>query len=380
MPWPAEKPGLSVSYERMIKQTAFYLIHRSLNAKIVEFAGFQMPVQYEGIIAEHMAVRNSVGVFDVSHMGEFFVKGKDALPFIQKVTVNDASKLVSGKVQYSAACYEDGGIVDDLLVYSFGDYYMIVVNASNIEKDFEWFKKNSEGFDVELKNRSDDFSLLAVQGRNSLPVLQKLTGTNLSDMKYYTFREGMVAGIDAIISRTGYTGEKIGFEIYIPSEVVTSEKLWNAVFDAGNEYNIKPIGLGARDTLRLEAGYCLYGNDIDNTTNTIEAGLEWITKPEKGDFNGKPKIMSELQHGPARKLVGFKVDSRLVARHGYELYSNGSKIGHVTSGSNSPVLGRNIGLGYVAKEFAEAGKKFQVKIRNEYVSAEVVKLPFVEKK
>jgi len=361
------------------KQTAFYLIHRSLGAKIVDFAGFLMPVQYEGIIAEHMAVRSSVGVFDVSHMGEFFVKGSDALAFIQKVTVNDASNLVPGKVQYSAACYEDGGIVDDLLVYSFGDYYMIVVNASNIDKDFEWFKNNTAGFDVELKNRSDDFSLLAVQGEKSLPTLQKLTGTNLSEMKYYTFKEGMVAGIDAIISRTGYTGEKIGFEIYIPSEVVASEKLWNSIFDAGKQYNIKPIGLGARDTLRLEAGYCLYGNDIDNTTNTIEAGLGWITKPGKGDFNGKPKIISELEHGPSRKLVGFTVSSRLVARHGYEIFSNGSRIGHVTSGSSSPVLGKNIGLGYVKKEFADTGKKFQVKIRNEYVNAEVVKLPFIEK-
>ena len=209
-------------------------------------------------------------MFDVSHMGEFFVKGKDALAFIQKVTTNDASKLAKGKVQYSAACYEDGGVVDDLLVYCFGDYYMIVVNASNIEKDFEWFSKNKTGFDVTLENKSDQYSLLAVQGRNSLAALQKLTDTNLSEMKYYTFTEGKVAGTDAIISRTGYTGEKVGFEIYVSSDKVASEKLWNAIFEAGKEFNIKPIGLGARDTLRLEAGYCLYGNDIDNTTNTID--------------------------------------------------------------------------------------------------------------
>lgn len=362
----------------MAKKTAFYDIHKSLGAKIVEFAGFEMPVQYEGIIAEHMAVRNSVGVFDVSHMGEFIIKGKDAISFLQKVTTNDVSKLVRGKVQYSAACYEDGGVVDDLLVYSFGDYYMTVVNASNIDKDFAWFEKNQFG-DVELINKSDDYSLLAVQGKNSLPTLQKLTDTSLSDMKYYTFREGKVAGIDAIISRTGYTGEKVCFEIYISSDKDTSEKLWNAVFEAGNEFNIKPVGLGARDTLRLEAGYCLYGNDIDNTTNTIEAGLGWITKPDKGDFNGKPKIMEQLTGGISRKLVGFVVDGRLVARHGHEIYSNGNHIGHVTSGSMSPVLGKNIGLGYVSKEHASPGERIQVKIRNEYVNSEVVKIPFISK-
>jgi len=363
----------------MAQKTAFYNIHKSLGAKIVEFAGFEMPVQYEGIIAEHMAVRNSVGVFDVSHMGEFFVRGPDALAFVQKVTVNDASKLVKGKIQYSAACYEDGGIVDDLLVYGYGDFFMIVVNAANLKKDFDWFVKNSAGFNVELTNKSDDFSLLAVQGKNSLPTMQKLTDTDLSAMKYYTFTEGKVAGLDAIISRTGYTGEKMGFEIYVTSDIAPSEKLWNAIFEAGKEFSIKPIGLGARDTLRLEAGYCLYGNDIDNTTNTIEAGLGWITKPDKGDFNGKPKIVSELLSGCKRKLAGFIVDSRLVARHGYEIYKDRSKIGHVTSGSNAPVLGKNIGLGYVTKEYSEPGNNIQVKIRNDFINAEVVKIPFVTK-
>jgi aminomethyltransferase len=366
----------------MAKRTAFFDIHKSLGAKIVEFAGFEMPVQYEGIISEHMAVRNSVGVFDVSHMGEFIIKGKDALAFLQKVTTNDVSKLVKGKVQYSAACYVDGGIVDDLLVYCFGDYYMTVVNASNIEKDFAWFEKNNTPgaySDVELTNKSDDFSLLAVQGKNSLPTLQKLTDTNLSEMKYYTFKEGKVAGIDAIISRTGYTGEKVCFEIYVSSDKLTSEVLWNAIFEAGKEFDIKPIGLGARDTLRLEAGYCLYGNDIDKTTNTIEAGLGWITKPDKGDFNGKPKVMEQLQNGVSRKLVGFVVDGRLVARHGYEIYNDGKQIGHVTSGSASPVLGKNIGLGYVAKEFASPGSKVKVKIRNDFIDSEIVKLPFVSK-
>ena len=362
----------------MAKKTAFYDIHKALGGKIVEFAGFEMPVQYEGIIAEHMAVRNSVGVFDVSHMGEFLVKGKDALSFIQKVTTNDASKLVKGKVQYSAACYEDGGIVDDLLVYSFGDHYMIVVNASNIDKDFAWFQKYRSG-DVELINNSDNVSLLAVQGKNSQPALQKLTDTKLAEMKYYTFTEGKVAGIDAIISRTGYTGEKICFEIYVDSDIKTSEKLWNAIFEAGKEFNIKPIGLGARDTLRLEAGYCLYGNDIDNTTNPIEAGLGWITKQNKGDFNGKPKVMSELENGVTRKLCGFIVDSKLVARHGYDIYGDGAKTGYVTSGSMSPVLGKNIGLGYVEKKYSEPGSTMQVKIRNDFVNAQIVKIPFVSK-
>ncbi len=363
----------------MAKKTAFYDIHKSMGAKIVDFAGFEMPVQYEGIIAEHMAVRNSVGVFDVSHMGEFFVKGKDALAFVQKVTTNDASKLVKGKIQYSAACYEDGGVVDDLLVYCYGDFFMIVVNASNIEKDFAWFQQNAKGFDVTLENRSDDFSLLAVQGKNSITTLQKLTDTNLSDMKYYTFTEGKIAGIDAIISRTGYTGEAIGFEIYVSSDKAISEKLWNEIFKAGAEFNIKPIGLGARDTLRLEAGYCLYGNDIDKTTNTIEAGLGWITKPRKGDFNGKPKVDSELASGPARKLAGFIVNGRLAARHGYEIFDNGSAIGIVTSGSVSPCLNKNIGLGYVRKEYSEPGTKIKIKVRNDFVEAEVVKIPFVGK-
>jgi aminomethyltransferase len=361
-----------------VKKTAFYDIHKKYGAKIVEFAGFEMPIQYEGIIAEHMSVRNSLGVFDVSHMGEFIIKGKDALPFLQKVTTNDVSKLTKGKIQYSAACYEDGGIVDDLLVYSFGDYYITVVNASNMEKDFEWFQKNKFG-DVEILNKSDDYSLLAVQGKNAINTLQKLTDINLNDIKYYSFAEGKVAGVDIIISRTGYTGEKIGFELYISSDKQTSEKVWNAIFEAGAEYNIKPIGLGARDTLRLEAGYCLYGNDIDNTTNTIEAGLGWITKPAKGDFNGKPKVVEQLEKGTSRKLVGFIVDSRLVARHGYEIYNNGDKIGFVTSGSTSPVLGKNIGMGYVANEFSKTGNTIKIKIRNDFVNSEIVKIPFVSK-
>jgi aminomethyltransferase len=363
----------------LAKKTAFYDLHKAYNAKIVDFAGFEMPVQYDGIIAEHMAVRNSVGVFDVSHMGEFFVKGKDALAFIQKCTTNDASKLTKGKIQYSAMCYNDGGVVDDLLVYCSGDHFMLVVNASNIEKDFNWLASNKTGFDVELTNHSDEFSLLAVQGKNAIATLKKLTDTDLESMKYYTFTEGKIAGVDTIISRTGYTGEGVGFELYIPSDNATSEKVWKEIFSAGEEFNIKPIGLGARDTLRLEAGYCLYGNDIDKTTNTIEAGLGWITKPKKGEFNGKAKVDSELANGSARKLAGFIVNGRLAARHGYEIYDENGKIGHVTSGSISPCLNKNIGLGYVETKYSTPGTKIKIKVRNDFVEAEVVKIPFVGK-
>lgn len=360
----------------MIKRTAFYDIHKSLGAKIITFAGFEMPVQYEGIIAEHLVVRNSVGMFDISHMGEFIVKGKDALSFIQKVTTNDASKLTPGKVQYTAACYDDGGIVDDLLVYCFDSYYMMVVNASNIEKDFLWFKKFLNG-DAELINVSDDYSLIAVQGRNSLPALQKLTNVNLSGMKYYSFIENRIGDTDVIISRTGYTGESMGFEIYTNSDKNNSEKLWNLIFEAGKEFNIKPVGLGARDTLRLEAGYCLYGNDIDNTTNPIEAGLGWITKTVKPDFNGRQKIISQLENGISRKLCGFILSGRSVARNSNDIFCDSEKIGYVTSGNLSPILNKNIGLGYLKKEFTEPEMNISIKIRDNFVDAEVVKTPFI---
>lgn len=360
-------------------KTAFYDIHKSLNAKIISFAGFLMPVQYEGIIAEHLAVRNSVGVFDVSHMGEFIVKGKDALPFIQKCTTNDASKLKPGKVQYSAMCYENGGIVDDLLVYCFDDYYMLVVNAANIQKDFQWLSSNLNGFDAELINDSNKYSLLAVQGKNSLSTLQKLTETKLDELKYYTYANGKIAGIDAVISRTGYTGEKIGFEIYCSSEKTQSEIIWNEIFNAGSEFNIKPVGLGARDTLRLEAAYCLYGNDIDSNTNTIEAGLGWITKTNKGSFNGKSKIEQVLNDGPSRKLVGFIVEGKLPARKGYEIYADSSPKGFVTSGSFSPCLNKNIGLGYIDANYSAEGTYIKIKIRNDFADAQIVKTPFVKK-
>ena len=260
-----------------MKKTAFNNIHKKFGAKLVDFAGYEMPVQYEGIIAEHKAVRESVGVFDVSHMGEVEVRGKDAFDFVQRITTNDVSKLETGDVQYSAMCLKDGGIVDDLLVYNCGDHYMLVINASNIDKDIKWMQENLSG-DVTLKNISDETSLLAVQGKNSLATLQKLTDINLSEIEYYKFVTGKIAGQDAIISHTGYTGEKVCFELYTSSDIKKSEDLWNAIFEAGKEFGIKPAGLGARDTLRLEHAFRLYGNDMDESNNTIEAGLGWIRK------------------------------------------------------------------------------------------------------
>ena len=360
-----------------MKETAFTEIHRSLGAKLVEFAGFEMPVQYSCIIEEHLAVRKRVGVFDVTHMGEFIVRGKDAAAFLQRVTINDVSKLFDGRVQYSAMCYDEGGIVDDLLVYHCGDHFMLVVNASNTKKDFDWLKSHIGG-DVQLTDRSDEYSLLAVQGPHSLAALQKLTKVNLSAVEYYHFVRGTLAGIDMIISRTGYTGE-LGFELYFPSDAATGRKVWDAVFDAGKEFGIAPIGLGARDTLRLEMAFCLYGNDIDQSTHPLEAGLGWITKLSKGEFIGKKAIVKAKAAGLKRKLVGFVLDEKAVARHGYPLAVNGTEIGHVTSGTFSPSLERAIGLGYVAAGNDEVGKKIHVVIRGKEVPATIVKLPFVHK-
>ncbi len=359
-----------------MKKTAFYNIHKALGAKIVPFAGYEMPIQYEGIIAEHKAVRESVGVFDVSHMGEVEVRGKDAFDFVQRITTNDVSKLDKGDVQYSAMCLKNGGIVDDLLVYNLGDHYMLVINASNIDKDIKWMEENLSS-DVTLKNISDETSLLAVQGKNSIHTLQKLTDTDLSAIEYYKFVQGKVAGQDVIISHTGYTGEKICFEIYSSSDVEKSEALWNAIFEAGKEYNIKPVGLGARDTLRLEYAFRLYGNDMDENYNTIEAGLGWITKPDKGEFNGKEKIL-EAKANPGKKLVGFMLEDRMVARHGQEVYSGDTKIGVVTSGSLSPMLNKNIGLAYIDKGFNKIGTPIEILLRDKRLKATVVKTPFLE--
>jgi aminomethyltransferase len=360
-----------------VKRTAFYDIHRSLGAKMVEFAGFDMPVQYTGILDEHRRVREAVGVFDVSHMGEVEIRGKDALAFVQRITINDAAKLVPGRVQYSAMCYEDGGIVDDLLVYHMGDHYMLVVNAANLDKDVAWMKQQLSG-DATLEDRSDAVSLLAVQGPKSLLTLSSLSDVDLSGLAYYHWVRGAVAGVDMVISRTGYTGE-LGFELYFPSDPGTGAKVWSALMDAGRAHGIGPVGLGARDTLRLEMGFCLYGHDIDQSTNPIEAGLGWITKTDKGEFIGRTPIVKAKQDGVKRRLVGFTLGEKAFPRQGYPIRSGGVPAGKVTSGTFSPVLDKGIGMGYVDAPCAKVGTPVSVVIRDHDAPAVVVPLPFIKK-
>jgi aminomethyltransferase len=360
-----------------LKRTAFFDIHRKLHARMVEFAGYEMPLQYSSIIEEHKLVRQSVGIFDVSHMGEVEIWGKDALALLQLITINDVSRLSNGRAQYSAMCYEDGGIVDDLLIYSMGDHYMLVLNASNIAKDIEWMQRHMTG-DVYVKNKSDDISLLAIQGPKSLATLQKLTQADLSSIKYYHYVVASLAGVDMVISRTGYTGE-LGFEIYFPSDSSTGERVWSAIMDAGKEFGIAPCGLGARDTLRLEMGFCLYGHDIDQTTNPLESGLGWITKFDKGEFIGRSAILKAKQEGLKRKLVAFSIDGKAFPRSGYAIHSNGSEIGSVTSGTFSPILDKGIGMGYVKTEHAKVGNSINVHIRDRELPATVVSLPFIKK-
>jgi len=359
-----------------MKTVPLHQVHIQLGAKIVPFAGFEMPVRYSSDMEEHHTVRNNVGVFDVSHMGEFSVKGPKALDLIQKVSANDASVLFDGKVQYSYLPNEDGGVVDDLLVYRYNaEEYLLVVNASNIEKDWNWIQShNTEG--VEMKNISDDLCLLAVQGPNATATLQKLTEVDLSAMEYYTFKVGTMAGIEeVIISATGYTGAG-GFEIYIKKEV--AEQMWNAIFEAGKEFNIQPVGLGARDTLRLEKGFCLYGNDIDDKTSPLEAGLGWVTKFTK-DFINSADLKSQKEAGLQNKLVGFEMIDRGIPRGHYELCDGeGNKLGDVTSGTQSPTLQKGIGLGYVPTAYSKPETEIFVKVRDRLLKAKVVKLPFVK--
>ena len=358
--------------------TRFHAIHKRLGAKMVSFAGFEMPIQYPaGIIAEHMTVRTNVGVFDVSHMGEVEVSGPQALDFVQKISINDASKLVPNKAQYSAMCYPDGGIIDDMLVYHRGDHYMLVINGACAEKDIAWMQEQAKGMNITLNDVSDDVNLLAVQGPKSIEALQGLTDTNLSEIQYYGFAEGKLAGIDMILSRTGYTGE-IGFELYFRGDESVCEKVWNALFEEGKAYDIQPVGLGARDTLRLEKGYCLYGNDINQETNPLEAGLGWITKLAKGQFNGSDVIAKVKEEGPKRKLVAFKVVAdKFIARQHYPIHHQGNSVGEVTSGNISPILNIGIGLGYVPVSLSNPGTIIQISARGKEFDAEVVKLPFV---
>ncbi len=352
-------------------------IHEALGAKMVDFAGFYMPVQYEGVNAEHETVRNGVGVFDVSHMGEFLLTGEKALDLIQKVTSNDASVIEIGKAQYSCLPNDKGGIVDDLIIYRMKEnQYLLVVNASNIDKDWAWISKFND-FGVEMRNLSDDYSLLAIQGPKSVEAMQSLTSVNLSEIPYYSFKVGDFAGIEnVIISATGYTGSG-GFEIYCKNEEV--EQIWNKVFEAGASFGIKPIGLAARDTLRLEMGFCLYGNDIDDTTSPLEAGLGWVTKFTK-DFVNSENLKKQKEEGVKRKLVGFELQERGIPRHDYEIVDkDGNVIGKVTSGTMAPSLGKGIGLGYVTIENSKVDSEIFIKIRNNNVKAKVVKTPFYKK-
>lgn len=351
-------------------------VHVKLGGKMVPFAGFNMPVRYSSDIEEHMAVRNGVGVFDVSHMGEFSLKGPHALDLIQRVTTNDASKLVNGQAQYSSLPNETGGLVDDLIVYKIADEdYLLVVNAGNIDKDWNWISKYNTS-NVAMKDLSNDISLFAVQGPKATSVVQKLTAVDLSTIKYYHFAIGDLAGVpNVIISNTGYTGAG-GFELYVPN--AHAEKVWNALFDAGKGESIKPIGLGARDTLRLEMGYCLYGNDIDDTTSPLEAGLGWITKFTK-DFTNASSLKKQKEAGVSRKLVGFKLQEKGIPRHDYAIKdAGGAVIGRVTSGTISPVLGVGVGLGYVTLPNASPDSTIFIDVRGKALQAKVVKLPFVQ--
>jgi aminomethyltransferase len=359
-----------------MKTVPLHQVHVELGAKIVPFAGFEMPVRYSSDMEEHYTVRNNVGVFDVSHMGEFSIKGPKALDLIQKVTSNDASALFDGKVQYSYLPNAEGGVVDDLLVYRYNpEEYLLVVNASNIEKDWNWIQShNTEG--VEMKNLSDKLCLLAVQGPNATVTLQKLTEVDLSVMEYYTFKVDKMAGIEnVIISATGYTGAG-GFEIYVRNE--DARAMWDAIFEAGKEFNIQPVGLGARDTLRLEKGFCLYGNDIDDKTSPLEAGLGWVTKFTK-DFINAEELKSQKEAGLKNKLVGFEMIDRGIPRGHYELCdAEGNKLGDVTSGTQSPTLQKGIGLGYVPLAYSKPDTEIFVKVRDRLLKAKVVKLPFVK--
>ena len=358
-----------------MKNTALTRIHESLGAKIVPFAGYNMPVQYEGINIEHETVRNGIGVFDVSHMGEFLIEGENALTLIQKVASNDASKLALGDAQYSCMPNETGGIIDDLIIYRVKEHtYLLVVNASNIEKDWNWISTYNEAIGAEMKNISDAYSLLAIQGPKAIEAMQSLTSVDLFAIKFYKFEVGDFAGIEhVIISATGYTGSG-GFEIYCKNGEV--QQVWDKVFEAGADFGIKPIGLAARDTLRLEMGYCLYGNDINDTTSPIEAGLGWITKFTK-NFINSDTLKAQKENGVERKLVAFELDERGIPRHDYPIVDkDGNEIGIVTSGTMSPSLKKGIGLGYVTTEFSKRDSKIFIQIRKKTIPATVVKLPF----
>ncbi len=362
----------------MSKKTHLYDEHLKLGAKIVEFAGWEMPVQYSGIIDEHNTVRNHAGLFDVSHMGEFFVSGNDALTLLQKLVPQDISKLTDFKAVYCQLPNKNGGLIDDLIIYKLeNEKYLVIVNASGIEKDFEWFKSNANGLDVELENKSEEYSLLALQGPDAKKIIEKMGIKEQDQPKFFHIKKANLDGVEIFLARTGYTGED-GFEVLMKNEYAA--KLWNSILKNGAEFGIKPIGLGARDTLRLEAALPLYGNDLNEETTPVESGLSWfIPKDKEADYNGKAKILEQLKNGVTKHLIGFKMTDRAIPRHEYELYIHGEKAGIVTSGGFAPTLNENIGLGYIEKELS-VGSDIQVMVRNKLYNAKVVKTPFVEKK
>lgn len=361
-----------------MKNTPFTHIHEALGAKMAEFAGYNMPISYSGINEEHATVRNAAGMFDVSHMGEFMFSGPKAVELLQLVSTNDVSKLTAGKAQYSCMLNDEGGIIDDLIIYCLGENnkYMMVVNASNIDKDWNWIKAHNT-MGAEMENISDKTCLLAIQGPEATKMLQPLTNVDILNLKYYCFETGSFAGVDnVIVSATGYTGSG-GIEIYFENKADDAEKIWSAIMQAGAEGGLKPIGLAARDTLRLEMGYCLYGNDIDDTTSPLEAGLGWITKLSKATFLSKSKVEALKSSGIQRKLVGIEINERGIPRHGYELYSTDEKkIGYVTSGTQSPTLQKPIALGYVELPFSKIDTGILIKVRDKFLKATVVKVPF----
>ena len=364
-----------------LKQTPLNRAHRQLGARMVDFGGWDMPVQYPaGTIEEHLRTRTHAGLFDVSHMGEVDVRGADAVAFVNRITSNDVSKLVDGQAQYSALTTPQGTVVDDLVICRFAaDHLLLVVNASTTEKDWEWIQSHHAGESVELKNVSADYCQLALQGPDAQTILQKLTDVPLAEIKYYHFTPGRVDGIDGIVSRTGYTGED-GFEIYAPAD--RAEQLWNKILDAGDTGSptgVLPCGLAARNTLRLEAGMALYGNDIDETTTLLEANLGWICKLDKGDFTGRDTLARQKQEGVKRKLVGFEVTERGIARDHQDVLINGERVGQVTSGSPAPFLKKNIGLAYVPVEHAKVGQEIQIDVRGKLVGAQIVKTPFYKR-
>ena len=359
-----------------LKATPLLGLHKELGAKLVPFAGWNMPIQFAGVLSEHTCVRERVGLFDVSHMGEIEVKGKDAKKFLQFLLSNNVEKMFDGSILYSLMCYETGGVVDDLLAYRFSEnHYFLCVNASNSDKDYDWIARHASSFKVNIKNTSSETSQLALQGPDAKNVLQSLCDISLDDLSYYNFRKGMVNNVESLISRTGYTGED-GFELYLSPEKVS--EVFRSLMEQGRSYGIQPIGLGARDTLRIEMGYPLYGNEIDNNPTPLDAGLGWVIKFDKGEFLGRGSLLKQKEQGsPRRKLVGLKLLTRGVPRAHYQVFKNGESVGEVTSGTFSPTLNTGVGLCYVSSEYSDIGNHLDVKIRDQLVATEVIQLPFV---